>query len=673
MRTLLTNEEPPTSFIRIDRSHFVKSLFRSKQLQRIDKKKAYLFRRIIGYIMQSSSLEEIEIIVKDLFIIISFEFIDKSVSAAKERLMKLVQLHIVEKINSNGNNENKCEELSTSGDSYKETENYTWIKSIYNGVKSNIKQKKVKKGAVDNFYYSPDITEYFIRLFVRLPLWSNVMCTKFKSTNVAPSSSGSESNFKNIKHLLKRPYRVDKFLKFHLNHLSGYLKLSLAEHNSKIRQIHSLRPTVSSVKVTKRRHLNDSTDDSIITNKGNNFETDESAVNESSTFDESLERQTKQNLTLNSGGSANGTSTEELTADKSSTFDESMIRNLKRNSKLKSAGKSTEETENNESSSFDESLQKDFEENWKNKNSTKNVKTNRRSKSSILNPKISSENGNIPILKNGHTSSNKKIVTIHTCAFDSIYSIYAVACADYKLHNEDGTMLFEFIKRTLDKNTRTVFTQQYDERNNILEKLYTNAFDKECVTRLPKSVHIDCEIGIGDMFAALVKNDSKSLASLIITRKCKCLEDQEIIKPLISTNPRNLKLNALKKNINLACSSEYTIYCKVCSDMKFATCVYSNIVAIEVEPICRNKKIEIPIAEITQSIQIEKESYELFGIIEYIAVRHHFIAYVKRSTEQWQIFDDLNYDKQNNSCTLSGEALKIKQIQPFLLFYLSNK
>lgn len=350
MRSLLLNEEPPTCFIRIDRSHFVKSLFRSKQLQRVDKKKANLFRRIVGYIIQSSSLEEIEIIAKDLFTIINFEFIDSNVSGAKERLMKLVESHIVEEISSDVKNKFDRDENCN-------LDNYS--------VKSDITDQKVNKAAIENFFYSPNLMGYFIKLFVRLPLWSNVMCRKFKSKNYIPSSSGSESNFKNIKHLLKRPHRVDKFSKFHLDHLSGYLKQSLAEHNNTTRKVQSVKPTESFVR--KRLSDDSATDDSAIKKKRKKFHlmsSDESINNESSTVQSSQSKPE----------AADDTKIDESLNNESSTFEESVQECVDKNVQVKSIltrnnlrntidDTKTDESSNNISTSFEELLQENFEEN----------------------------------------------------------------------------------------------------------------------------------------------------------------------------------------------------------------------------------------------------------------------------------------------------------------------
>lgn len=64
-------------------------------------------------------------------------------------------------------------------------------------------------------------------------MWSNVMCSRFNSTNYVASSSASESEFKNIKKLSGiKTKRVDVFVDNHLKLLSGNLKLALAHQKN---------------------------------------------------------------------------------------------------------------------------------------------------------------------------------------------------------------------------------------------------------------------------------------------------------------------------------------------------------------------------------------------------------------------------------------------------------
>lgn len=201
-----------------------------------------------------------EVIARNLFTILNCEYMDDRASRAYDNLKKLVDSHEFELAFESDLYEQGIMQTSnmdvdyserTSYETYKKTLNYVWIHDIYKSVCDSIrkhaKQSKKNKN-VENLYFTPHLKEYFLRLFVRAPLWSNIMCPQFKSLNKIPTSSGNESNFKNVKHLLNRPYRVDKFVKFHLEHLSGYMKQHIAEHNdNSTKDVKSLKPHESSV------------------------------------------------------------------------------------------------------------------------------------------------------------------------------------------------------------------------------------------------------------------------------------------------------------------------------------------------------------------------------------------------------------------------------------------
>lgn len=50
-----------------------------------------------------------------------------------------------------------------------------------------------------NIYFSPELEHTFIVILSRIPLWSNIMVTKFNSTRYCSSSAESENYFKQLK------------------------------------------------------------------------------------------------------------------------------------------------------------------------------------------------------------------------------------------------------------------------------------------------------------------------------------------------------------------------------------------------------------------------------------------------------------------------------------------
>lgn len=89
------------------------------------------------------------------------------------------------------------------------------------------------KGSIDNAFHSSTAEEFVFGIFVRLPLWSNIMCKVFDSDNFTPSSTPSENEFKNIKRLMGiKTYRVNVFVNSHLEQIFGISKLALANQIS---------------------------------------------------------------------------------------------------------------------------------------------------------------------------------------------------------------------------------------------------------------------------------------------------------------------------------------------------------------------------------------------------------------------------------------------------------
>lgn len=94
MSSLLDNSPPPTCFIRIDRSHFVASILRNKHLQRLGDGVRRLVKGVIGYLIQSDSIKEIERILTKLFTITRNKHVTKETIEAKRFLFDLVRTHI---------------------------------------------------------------------------------------------------------------------------------------------------------------------------------------------------------------------------------------------------------------------------------------------------------------------------------------------------------------------------------------------------------------------------------------------------------------------------------------------------------------------------------------------------------------------------------------------------
>lgn len=345
--------ELPKCYIRIDRSHFVKSIHRN--LRTGPAKTTRLLRGVMGYLISCSNRREFEEIMKNVFTLIRNEFISPNVIQARDMLLLLVRTHKifieamfpvtedVEIDNAEVNQEDMIGELA----SHKDTCSYRWVMNFYNSVEI------AGDDMPENIYHSTRFEKYLIHSFVRSPLWSNLMMHEFESDYDYATSTPVENEFKTIKHLLDfKKKSVPAFVKKHLEYLTGEMNIRNADHIQK-----------EVMKHTSTRLRSNSAD---------------------------------------------------------CQFKKPQIR---RSSSLKE-----QSIESHDSNSDDDSFQ--ILEDWRNKvkTSSQPQKSNRsrRSVNSILS-KHDPEyfRSDIKLLTNGYESP--KIVTEHTCAFDSIYPIMCVA------------------------------------------------------------------------------------------------------------------------------------------------------------------------------------------------------------------------------------------------------
>lgn len=315
-------------------------------------------------------------------------------------------------------------------------------------------------------------------------------------------------------------------------------------------------------------------------------------------------------------------------------------------------------------------------ENWGGKNKPPATKKTRK-RQSILEPHdLRRNNAGVPILKNGH-SSKRGLVTVSTCAFDCIFSIFACAYADFDFFEEfittrcDHNFLFGFIKKCVDSKTRSVSAQMYEERNQLLKRIYSDSYYKSCVTQTNNLTYIDCETGLATLFAQIVAKGNEDMASAFMEEKCKC-KGRRAVRALIGLQQRNLKLGDINKYINHASYHDSYTACKACKGTRKSTYSFSRIIALEVEPINRGAEVKIAIKDVTDEVVISGIAYGLYGVIEHKKDMAHFVAYIKRR-QVWETFDDLNPASSKKSLEAESHKLLETPILPWMLFYMQKQ
>lgn len=91
MDCLLSGNPPPKVFIRLDRSHFVKSLHRLKILNQADPRKKVFFKRVFGCLILCDNVNTARKIIKDLLVVIKSERVTATCLESLNTLKKICE------------------------------------------------------------------------------------------------------------------------------------------------------------------------------------------------------------------------------------------------------------------------------------------------------------------------------------------------------------------------------------------------------------------------------------------------------------------------------------------------------------------------------------------------------------------------------------------------------
>lgn len=486
--SILHGTKPPACFIRTDRSHFVRALTRNKMLRKINKKVTNLLLGVIGYVIQCKNIDECETILQHVFTLTKNEYVNKDVILSKTFLTELISSHVFTQaisslLSSTSPTQPEREvELDiyhediltdverNDTNTYKDTSMYHWILKIYDSVNVN---NEIKADSIDNIYNCSTAEKFLFKVFVRLPLWSNIMCDTFGSNDFTATSAACESEFKNIKRLMGiKTHRVNVFVDLHLQQIFGSSKLA----------------------VCNQIRANSLADASV------HDDIAENACKPRNTMRIRSSSASQINLTSNSILSTPNRSHSEN--DMNETIQKELSENLRIKIVSPTSNRSHSENEMNETT------QKELSENWRGRNVSPPLL--RRSRKSILNPHdIDYFCQDIPLLHNGYTTktraAGKKSIVVHsTCGMDSIFSVYCAAYLDNKVtKNEinESTLANEFssfIKAFFISKKSS--DHHYKTRTKLLQKIFSN---EKYVNKISENAHtitVDCNTGIAGFF-----------------------------------------------------------------------------------------------------------------------------------------------------------------------------
>lgn len=221
-RSLKSGQQPPETYIRLDRAHIIKSFLTATK--DLDKNKYRLYTRTFGVLLLSSDINVSENIIRNLFIVLLNRFQhSQSVVDAISDLKSLIDTHDIRDAFS-ANHPNCDNEIDDKASIIwqKSDEKKSLFSNFIYDIVENVKEVHVNSSlndstdeiplhVVENPFYAPKKEKTFMKFFSKLHLWSNVMNETFASNNLVASSACNESDFKRTKHFVfpKKTVRAD--------------------------------------------------------------------------------------------------------------------------------------------------------------------------------------------------------------------------------------------------------------------------------------------------------------------------------------------------------------------------------------------------------------------------------------------------------------------------------
>lgn len=256
-----SNSDKPKAFIRLDTSHFIKTLHNLACFKtNIDSNVKYFYIRCIIFLKQCENYELPKEVIQNVVNLCLSQYDDEigDFSIAKSRLDKLLHNVTLDGFDSESKLNLYKKHAFDVDINNEDLEFIQWFNNIVQDTKKRNPILKNNKNA----YYCPPFITTFRRILMKLPLWSNLLRPLFESENKAPSSSGVESYFKTLKHLVFKTkfqrYRIDEFFQLYAEYLEGEMKSALCslslDITNKINPKKTFRKRIRSDNLNKQSH-----------------------------------------------------------------------------------------------------------------------------------------------------------------------------------------------------------------------------------------------------------------------------------------------------------------------------------------------------------------------------------------------------------------------------------
>lgn len=214
-----------TCYIRIDRSHAIKTIITNATLNKFSNKiTATFYKRILGFVIQETDVQTCEHIIKSMFTVLSTGYLNPEITEAVEELERTSNEHKVDKLRLavNSLSDDDIAE-AVNKESNAKNDFAGWIESL---AAVNTQLDDSTELYKPNPYYAPSLKNAIIEILSLLPLYGNIMNIAMGSDIKSPTSSGTENDFDVLKNDLfngMHGIRAEKFVDRHLAFTTGRL------------------------------------------------------------------------------------------------------------------------------------------------------------------------------------------------------------------------------------------------------------------------------------------------------------------------------------------------------------------------------------------------------------------------------------------------------------------
>lgn len=646
------DKERPNCYIRLDRSHTVKTILRNKNFKRVfgaQNSARHFYLRVIGFLLLQSDWTLMKEVIRNTF---RLALDPEPGPEGKMTEMKMVDLTRTHRIYSEADNETEKEdpknELFDSQFVIRRSKFYHFIERIATDVRETLtakyqsesdEEEKDDSLKVTGRFYAPDIVPTLIEIFSKLPLTSCILNESFGlPPDQHPTSSATEAHFRVMNNDLfkRKKMDMDRWLETSLKYLLGISK------------------------------ADEEVDEDAECCVGSESREDEYDPKSSDEMEFYSDCGTESDYDSEESAEATPTMTSEKAGAKKDDFDD----------KLK-------------------------HENFMGQNDDAKKELTRfkgRTKFSILNPK-SAPVVPIPMFKNCFTVSmgKRQVITYQACAPNSIVHVFLALYKDSgKVKNEiDGLddAFSTLIKTTINEQ---IIDKAYKLRANLLVDCYSaycNAFDDHIKETMAKSNDIDY---IAQMKEKLIRSDHfKTEDDNIISLNC----DQSLytVLTMLSTKTSFFCMKEVtvcescnvtqKVRITPSCPIDINAYgptdiqgClleeryeskTICTECKIPVTIKripSRILVLDIENMaCLSEddpeKRTILLGAISKKVTFAGRTFLLKAVIEHLK-GGHFVSFIQRSNE-WLEYDDLN--------TAAANVPAGKKVAASMLVYLMEE